>query len=73
MNSNMDLVLTAALTLPNGDRVELVEAILASLQSEDHPPFDESWHPVIRSGSMSDQGFGIVAAAASPTGGFCWS
>jgi hypothetical protein len=34
---------------------------------------EESWHPVIRSGSMLDQGFGIVAAAVSPTGGFCWS
>ena len=43
MNSNMDQVLSAALALPNCDRVELVEAILASLQPEDRPPFDESW------------------------------
>jgi putative addiction module component (TIGR02574 family) len=47
MNSDMDQVLSAALALPNGDRVELVEAILASLQPEDRPPFDESWRPVI--------------------------
>jgi putative addiction module component (TIGR02574 family) len=47
MNSNMDHVLNAALALPDGDRVELVEAIIASLQPEDRPPFDESWREVI--------------------------
>ena len=48
MSSNMDHVLDAALALPDGDRVELVEAIIASLQPEDRPPFDESWREVIR-------------------------
>ena len=48
MNSNMEHVLSDALALPNGDRVELVEAILASLQPEDRPPFDESWRDVIQ-------------------------
>jgi putative addiction module component (TIGR02574 family) len=47
MNSNIDHVLNDALLLPSGDRVELVEAILASLQPEDRPPFDESWREVI--------------------------
>jgi putative addiction module component (TIGR02574 family) len=47
MNGDVDQVLDAALALPNGDRVELVEAILASLRPEDRPPFDESWRPVI--------------------------
>ena len=47
MNSNMEHVLSDALALPNGDRVELVEAILASLRPEDRPPFDESWREVI--------------------------
>ena len=47
MNSSVDSVLNAALTLPDGDRVELVEAILASLQPEDRPPFDESWRETI--------------------------
>ena len=62
MNSNMDQVLTTALALPNGDRVELVEAILASLQPEDRPPFDESWRPVIERRSQelqSGQAVGI--------------
>jgi putative addiction module component (TIGR02574 family) len=55
MNSTMDQVLVAALALPNGDRVELVEAILASLQPEDRPPFDESWRPVIERRSQELQ------------------
>jgi putative addiction module component (TIGR02574 family) len=60
MNSNMDQVLTAALALPNGDRVELVEAILASLQPEDRPPFDESWRPVIERRSQELQSGRVV-------------
>jgi len=60
MNSNMDQVLTAALALPNGDRVELVEAILASLQPEDRPPFDESWRPVIERRSQELQSGQVV-------------
>ncbi len=41
-------VLTAALALPDDDRLELVEALIASLQPADRPPFDESWREVIR-------------------------
>jgi putative addiction module component (TIGR02574 family) len=47
MNSSTEQLIDAALGLPDGDRVELVEAILASLQPEDRPPFDESWREVI--------------------------
>ncbi len=47
MHSNMEHLLSDALALPNGDRLELVEAIIASLQPEDRPPFDESWREVI--------------------------
>jgi putative addiction module component (TIGR02574 family) len=47
MSSNVEHVLSDALALPNGDRVELVEAILASLRPDDRPPFDESWREVI--------------------------
>jgi len=35
------------LALPDGDRVELVEALIASFRPEDKPPFDEAWRPVI--------------------------
>jgi putative addiction module component (TIGR02574 family) len=48
MNPTMENVLNAALALPNEERVELVEALIASLQPEDRPPFDESWREVIR-------------------------
>jgi putative addiction module component (TIGR02574 family) len=48
MNATTEQVFEAALGLPEGDRIELVEALLASLQPNDHPPFDESWREVIR-------------------------
>jgi putative addiction module component (TIGR02574 family) len=41
-------LLNAALALPGEDRVEFVEALIASLQPEDRPPFDESWREVIQ-------------------------
>jgi putative addiction module component (TIGR02574 family) len=41
-------LLEATLALPVEDRLEIVEALLASLQPEDRPPFDESWREVIR-------------------------
>jgi putative addiction module component (TIGR02574 family) len=60
MNLSVEQLLETALTLPVSDRVELVEAILASLRPNDRPPFDESWREVIlrrseelRSGQVS--------------------
>jgi putative addiction module component (TIGR02574 family) len=47
MDATVEELLNAAVTLPDGERVELVEGILASLQPEDRPPFDESWRQVI--------------------------
>lgn len=35
------------LSLPDGERVELVEALIASFRPEDKLPFDEAWRPVI--------------------------
>ena len=46
--SNTEQVFTAALDLPDEDRVELIEALIASVQPADRPPFDESWRDVIR-------------------------
>ncbi len=46
--SSAEEVFDAALALPEGERVELVEALIASLQPADRPPFDESWREVIR-------------------------
>jgi putative addiction module component (TIGR02574 family) len=48
MNSTTEQLFEVALALPDGDRVELVEALIASLQRDDRPPFDESWREVIQ-------------------------
>lgn len=47
MSSLLEQMLEAALALPDSDRLELVEALLVSLQPCDRPPFDESWRKVI--------------------------
>jgi putative addiction module component (TIGR02574 family) len=46
--TTVEQVLDAALALPDGDRVEIVEALIASFQPDDRPPFDESWREVIQ-------------------------
>jgi putative addiction module component (TIGR02574 family) len=48
MNPTMENLLNTALALPHEDRMELVEALIASLPPEDRPPFDESWREVIQ-------------------------
>jgi hypothetical protein len=42
MSPTTEQRLAAALALPAEDRLELVEALTASLQPADRPPFDES-------------------------------
>ncbi len=41
-------VLTAALDLPDEDRLQVVEALIASFEAAGCPPFDETWREVIR-------------------------
>lgn len=48
MPSTAEDVLTAALGLPDDDRLQLVEALIASFEPPDRAPFDDSWHEVIR-------------------------
>ncbi len=48
MSSTTEQLLDAVLALPNGDRVEFVVALIASLRPDDRPPFDESWREVIQ-------------------------
>ena len=48
MNTTAEHLLSAALALPDEDRLEFVEALAASLQPSDRPPFDESWRAVIQ-------------------------
>lgn len=38
MNASTEQLFDAALALPDGDRVELAAALLASLQPDDRPP-----------------------------------
>jgi putative addiction module component (TIGR02574 family) len=45
-------VFEAALALPDEERLELVEALAASLQAQDRAPFDESWSEIIRRRSV---------------------
>ena len=48
MNASAQKVLTAALNLSDDDRLEVVEVLVVSFQTEGGPPFDESWREVIQ-------------------------
>jgi putative addiction module component (TIGR02574 family) len=48
MTPTLEQILDAALALPDAERLEVAEALLASLQPDNRPPFDESWREVIR-------------------------
>jgi putative addiction module component (TIGR02574 family) len=44
----MEQLLSAALALPDGDRLQIAEALIVSLQPAGRPPFDESWRQTIK-------------------------
>jgi putative addiction module component (TIGR02574 family) len=48
MSPTTEQLLDTALALPDEERLELVEALLASFTSGEQPPFDESWREVVR-------------------------
>jgi putative addiction module component (TIGR02574 family) len=48
MSPRTEQLLTSVLELPDDDRLELTEALIASLRPADQPPLDESWREVIR-------------------------
>ena len=48
MSATAEELLNAALALPEDDRLQLVEALIVSLQPEDKPPFDDSWREVVQ-------------------------
>ncbi len=48
MSASTEQLLGAVLTLPEEDRLELAEALIASLQPSNRPPIDESWRDLIR-------------------------
>lgn len=47
MGQSVEQVLSAALTLPDADRIEIIEALIESVERPDQP-LDESWREVIR-------------------------
>jgi putative addiction module component (TIGR02574 family) len=47
MSPTTEQLLSDAMALPEDDRLQLVEALIASLQPTHRPPFDESWRDVI--------------------------
>jgi putative addiction module component (TIGR02574 family) len=61
MNSTTERLMTAALELPDDDRLELVEALIVSFQAADSPPFDESWREVIRRRSAELRSGRVIA------------
>ena len=48
MNVAIEQLLNAALALPAEDRLQVVEALIVSLQPSDKPPFDDSWREIIQ-------------------------
>jgi putative addiction module component (TIGR02574 family) len=47
MSVTAEQLLDAVLALPDEDRLEVAEALIASLQPSDRPPLDDSWREVI--------------------------
>ena len=43
MNSSLSQVLEAAKSLPVPERVELIDALIATLEPEDAAPLDDAW------------------------------
>ena len=48
MSPSSEQFLETALSLPEADRVELVESLISSLQPTDRPPFADYWQEVIQ-------------------------
>ena len=52
MNSTFDRLYEDALSLSEGERLELAEALIASLSHQDRPPFDDSWGAIVEKRSQ---------------------
>jgi putative addiction module component (TIGR02574 family) len=48
MSMTAEQLLDAVLALPDEERLEVTEALIASLQPSDRPPLDDSWLDVVR-------------------------
>ena len=76
MDSTTQQIFDTVLSLPDGDRVKLVEALIASFRPDDRPPFDDAWRPVIqrrsaelRSGQVTPVPWAEVKRAAREKSG----
>ena len=47
MAMTIEQLLHAALSLPASDRIDLVEGLIASFQTENEAPIDESWREIV--------------------------
>ncbi len=63
MNMTTEQVLSAALGLSDEERVEIIEALIDSIQPDDQPPFDDSWRAEIERRS-AELASGVVASVS---------
>lgn len=56
-----DEVIESALALPEEGRIELLEAVIASLQPADRPPLDEAWRGIVQRRSAELRSGQVVA------------
>jgi predicted RNase H-like HicB family nuclease len=64
----MEQLLSAALALPDEDRLQIAEALIVSLQPADRPPFDESWRDTIKRRSEELRTGGVIPVVAAKLG-----
>ena len=76
MITQTENVFSSALNLPDDERVELIEALIVSLQIDDRPPLSDSWRAIIkrrsaelRSGAVSSVPWSEVKRLARENAG----
>ena len=76
MITQTENVFSSALNLPDDERVELIEALIVSLQKDDRPPLPDSWREIIkrrsaelRSGAVSSVPWSEVKRLARENAG----
>ncbi len=61
MSPSSEQFLDSALLLPEADRAELVEALIASFQPADRPPFDDFWREIVQRRSAELRSGHVIA------------
>jgi putative addiction module component (TIGR02574 family) len=60
MSPGAENVLQAALTLPEEERLEIIDALLAALDQESTPPISEAWMAEVRRRSAEFDAGGVT-------------